>query len=69
MTLAARRNIASTLVISGSAICALRMGTLTCSVASLIVSLSSIASAGVPQPPGLWRCPAALLPQQRNLGL
>ena len=42
-TLAARRNSASTLLISGSAICAPRTGTLTCSVASWIVSLSAIA--------------------------
>ena len=41
-TLAARRNIASTLVISGSAICAPRTRTLTCSVASCRIFLSSM---------------------------
>ena len=46
-TLAARRNNANTLANSGSAICALRTRTFTCSVASWIVSLSSMFS-GVP---------------------
>ena len=45
ITLAARRNNASTLANSGSAICALRTFTLTCSVASRIVSLSWILAA------------------------
>ena len=41
-TLAARRNKASTLVISGSAICAPRTGTLTCNVANWMTGLSWI---------------------------